>query len=143
MKKWSVKLMLHDMNGLHFYNDQTCPTGCKSIGSSVHGIFQARLLGWGAIPHSREPSQPRDWTHTFFISCTGRLILCHRCWNRKPGSVRGAKEGTPQSSKHSPGKVYFKRYRSKALSIDTDAAGQRVVVKSPKNVGITTALYIY
>ena len=45
--------------------------------SSVHGIFQARILGWVAIFYSRESSQPRDWTHVSCISCIGRRILCH------------------------------------------------------------------
>ena len=41
-------------------------------GSSVHGILQARILGWVAIPFSRGSSQPRDWT---WISCiAGRLF---------------------------------------------------------------------
>ena len=35
-------------------------------GSSVHGIFQARILEWVAISSCRRSSQPRDWTH---ISC--------------------------------------------------------------------------
>ena len=29
--------------------------------SSVHGIFQARIVGWGAIFSSRGSSQARDW----------------------------------------------------------------------------------
>ena len=31
-------------------------------GSSVHGIFQARILEWVAISSSSESSQTRDWT---------------------------------------------------------------------------------
>ena len=31
-------------------------------GSSVHGIFQARILEWGAISFPRRSSQARDWT---------------------------------------------------------------------------------
>ena len=31
-------------------------------GSSIHVIFQARVLEWGAISFSRRSSQPRDWT---------------------------------------------------------------------------------
>ena len=31
-------------------------------GSSVHGIFQARILEWIAISFSRGSSWPRDWT---------------------------------------------------------------------------------
>ena len=29
-------------------------------GSSVHGIFQARILEWVAVPSSKGSSQPRD-----------------------------------------------------------------------------------
>ena len=32
-------------------------------GSSVHGIFQARILEWVAVSSSRGPSQPRDQTY--------------------------------------------------------------------------------
>ena len=35
-------------------------------GSSVHGIFKARVLEWVAISFSRGSSQPRDWTQ---VSC--------------------------------------------------------------------------
>ena len=31
-------------------------------GSSVHGIFQVRILEWVAISFSRRSSRPRDWT---------------------------------------------------------------------------------
>ena len=44
---------------------QSCPTLCDPMdyslpGSSVHGIFQARILEWVAISFSRRSSQPRD-----------------------------------------------------------------------------------
>ena len=44
---------------------QSCPTLCDPMdcslpGSSVHGIFQARVLKWVAISFSRGSSQPRD-----------------------------------------------------------------------------------
>ena len=44
---------------------QTCPTlwdpmDCSPPGSSVHGILQARILEWVAIPFSSGSSQPRD-----------------------------------------------------------------------------------
>ena len=38
------------------------PTDCSPPGSSVHGILQARILQWVAIPFSRGSSQPRDQT---------------------------------------------------------------------------------
>ena len=36
------------------------PMDCSPAGSSVHGIFQARILEWVAIIFSRRSSQPRD-----------------------------------------------------------------------------------
>ena len=50
---------------------QSCPTLCNPMnsslpGSAVHGIFQARILEWGAISFSRGTSQPRDQTP---VSC--------------------------------------------------------------------------
>ena len=42
---------------------QLCdPMNCSPPGSSVHGIFQARILEWVAISSSRESSWPRDQT---------------------------------------------------------------------------------
>ena len=46
---------------------QSYPTLCDSMDcslshSSIHGIFQARVLEWVAISFSRGSSQPRDWT---------------------------------------------------------------------------------
>ena len=46
---------------------------CSPPGSSVHGILQARILQWVAIPFSMESSQPRDWTR---VSCiAGRFFM--------------------------------------------------------------------
>ena len=36
------------------------PTVCSLPGSSVHGILQARILEWVAMPSSKGSSQPRD-----------------------------------------------------------------------------------
>ena len=48
------------------------PMVCSPPGSSVHGILQARILEWVAMPFSRGSSQPRDQTH---VSCTaGRFF---------------------------------------------------------------------
>ena len=41
-------------------------------GSSVHGIFQARIPEWVAISFSKGSSQSKDWT---FVSCiAGRFF---------------------------------------------------------------------
>ena len=55
------------------------PMGCRPSGSSVHGIFQARIVQWVAISYSKGSSQPRDRTHISCISWTGRQILYHGC----------------------------------------------------------------
>ena len=48
---------------------QLCdPMECSPPGSSVHGILQARILEWEAIPSSRGFSQPRDRTQVFHIA---------------------------------------------------------------------------
>ena len=54
---------------------QLFPTLCnpKDLpGSSIHGIFQTRILEWVAISYSKRSSWSRDWT---WVSCIGRLIL--------------------------------------------------------------------
>ena len=52
---------------------------CSLPGSSVHGILQARILGWAAMPCSREFSQLGDWTYVSCISCTAdSLPLSHQ-----------------------------------------------------------------
>ena len=40
---------------------------CSLPGSSVHGISQARILEWVAIPFSRGSSRPRNWTQVSYI----------------------------------------------------------------------------
>ena len=59
------------------------PKDCSSPGFSVHGILQARILEWIAIPSSRGISQPRDRTlvsciagRFFTIWATGKSYIC-------------------------------------------------------------------
>ena len=49
-----------------------CPTLCDHVGSSIHGIFQARILEWVAIYFSRGSSWPRERTWVSHIA--GRLF---------------------------------------------------------------------
>ena len=44
------------------------PMGCSPPGSSVHGILQARVLEWVAMPFSRGSSWPRDRTQVFCLA---------------------------------------------------------------------------
>ena len=60
-RKWKAlvtQLCLTLFNPMHY----------SPPGSSVHGILQARILEWIAIPCSRLSSWPRDWTHGSCIS---------------------------------------------------------------------------
>ena len=53
------------------------PMGCSLPGSSVHGILQARILEWVAMPTFKGSSRPRDWNCISYISCIGRQVLYH------------------------------------------------------------------
>ena len=70
-KTWKVKIT------------QLCLTlcdlmDCSPPGSSVHGIFPARILEWVAIPFSRGSSWPRDGTRISHISCiAGRFFTIY------------------------------------------------------------------
>ena len=72
---------------------QSCPTLCNPMdrsppGSSIHGIFQARILEWVAISFSGGSSQSRDQTH---VSCTaGRLFTV---WATREGHYVCRSEG--------------------------------------------------
>ena len=50
---------------------------CSLPSSSVHGILQARIPEWVAVPSSRRSSWPRYWTCISYISCIGRQVLYH------------------------------------------------------------------
>ena len=98
-------LLEHAQTHVHWVSEsesevtQSSPTFCNPMdcslpGSSVHGIFQARILEWVAISFSRRSSWPRDWTQVsgivgrcFIIWATREaiesvmpskhLVLCH------------------------------------------------------------------
>ena len=68
------------LNGMLCLVAQSCVTLCDPVdyglpGSSVHGIFQARILEWVAISFSRRSSWPRNWTRVSHI--VGR---CFTIW---------------------------------------------------------------
>ena len=51
---------------------QSCPTLCDPMDYTVHGILQARILEWVALPFSRGSSWSRNRTG---VSCTiGRFL---------------------------------------------------------------------
>ena len=68
---------------MHAKSFQWCPTLCEPMDcsppdSSVHGILQARILEWVAVPSSRGFSQPSDGTCVSYVSCIVRRVLYHQ-----------------------------------------------------------------
>ena len=65
---------------------QSCPTLCDPMdcsppGSSVHGILQAKILEWVAIPFSRVSSWCRDQTYISYISAlAGEFFTTSATW---------------------------------------------------------------
>ena len=66
---------------------QSCLTLCSSMdfsspGSSIHGILQARILKWTAMPSSRGSSWSTDWIRAFLISLAlaGRFFTTSATW---------------------------------------------------------------
>ena len=54
------------------YNPMDCSPPRSSLSME---IFQTRILECVAMASSRRSSQPRDWTHVSYVSCTGRKVL--------------------------------------------------------------------
>ena len=83
---------------------------CSLSGSTIHGIFQARILEWVDISFSRRSSQPRDWTQvsrivgrrfTIDLPKTKCPILspfqpCHSLWRH----CQNSKRCFPRHGKH-------------------------------------------
>ena len=69
--------------------------GCSLPGSSVHGIFQARVLERVAISFSRGSSQPRDRTWVSHIA--GRPFTI---WATRQAGIRWQKKHTWKDAPH-------------------------------------------
>ena len=67
------------------------PMDCSLPGSSVHGILQARILEWIAMPSSRASSLPRDQTCVYCNSALQTDSLPWRHWGSPPLYISGAK----------------------------------------------------
>ena len=63
------------------------PHGLYLPGSSVHGIFMARILEWIAVTYSRGSSWPRDETHNSGLSHIDKRGLYHWCHLGSPVCV--------------------------------------------------------
>ena len=61
---------------------QTCPTlhdpiDCSLPGSSIHGIFQARVLEWGAIAFSNDKARQHIKTQRHYFTYKGPYSQCY------------------------------------------------------------------
>ena len=54
------------------------PMDCSPPGSSVHGIFQATILEWVALPSSRGSSRPSNQASLSYVSCIVRWAFYHQ-----------------------------------------------------------------
>ena len=102
---------------------QSCLTLCNLMdcslpGSSVHGILQARIVEWVAMPSSRGSSQHRGWT---WISRTaGRFFTIwttREAWRRsknvKLRKGTGVKRGINEGKQDAEGRQARKRMCSR------------------------------
>ena len=64
------------------------PMDCGPLGSSVHGILQARMLEWVAMSFSRGPSPTRDRTCISYTSCMADGFL----------TTKGSHPGSPPNT---------------------------------------------
>ena len=81
------------------------PMDCSPLGSSVHGIFLARILEWVAMSSSRRSSQLRDWTHVFGVSC-----IISRFFTTEPPGKALISYNPTQNKKFNKRKIYIKMY---------------------------------
>ena len=76
-----LNLMLLMLFSRSVMSDSLQPLDYSLPGSSVLGIFQARILEWVAISFSRGSSRPRDG---ICISCVGRQVPYHWATREAP-----------------------------------------------------------
>ena len=77
---------------------QSCPTLCDPMdcsppGFSVHGIFQARILEWVAIPFSRGSSRPRDRTWVSYTAADSLPLAPPACTLRSRKRLLSTPDG--------------------------------------------------
>ena len=92
---WSLNLNFKECS-MKVKVTRSCTTLCHPMDcTSLHGILQARILEWVAIPFSRGSSQSRDLTQVscmagrFFTVCTTLSMhkVCRAIENLPPSSL--------------------------------------------------------
>ena len=67
-------VIVTEISAVHACSVVSHPMNCSSPSSSVHEIFQARILEWVAIFYSRGSSRPRDWTRISCVSWQSKAV---------------------------------------------------------------------
>ena len=122
-------------------------------GSSVHRILQARILEWVAIPFSRVPSRPKDWTWVSWISCTACGLFTTEPLGEAPFELSAeAKSPRTDQKWHEGDGVGHVRLRQKPLSLQaplsfnwtdlslTNDEDEDVFMGRPRTIYSTTCL---
>ena len=75
---------------------------CSPPGSSVHGIFQAKILEWIAISFSRGSSWPRDWTCVSLFSCSPGRFFTTETLGKPPKCTKSSYNSTTKTNTNNP-----------------------------------------
>ena len=125
LNTWKTVLhSLHACSAAHSCLTLCDPMDCSPLGSSIHGISQARILEWVAISFSRGSFRPRDQTQVFWIA--GSLLHCRQilywltsreahCTPQDHSNDAERKGYVSRSSKQ--GKVLLELYHSQEISL--------------------------
>ena len=107
------------------------PMDCSLLGSSVHGIFQARLLECVAVSSSRRSFWPGDRT---CVSCFGRQVPYHL----KPPGKPKAKPLTINYQPHWHVLILFTKFK---ISLRSDSRiWNKLTGQMPKSILILCSL---
>ena len=110
---------------------QSCPTLCNPMdcsppGSSIHGIYRARILEWVAISFSRESSWPWDQTwasriasRCFTIWATLKHDEPHYLWAIPIKPCFPFPMAAPVSSEHLNSELNYEANLDSSLTVQT------------------------
>ena len=96
---------------------------CSPPHFSVHGILQARILEWVAMPSSRGSSWPRDGTHGSYASCICRQVLYY--------TTSATWEAPEELLVHIKWWLLLSLYEAKPLNGSTDYIPPHLLKESP------------
>ena len=109
-------------------------TECSLAGSSMYGIFPARILEWVDISSPRGSSQPRDQIPISCSSCSGRQI---DHLETPPETLESTKKGSPASKEK---KKPQQDGKSGAITVKLNPVSARWAPHKPENNSTTEVI---